>query len=348
MTPDNSAKKTAPLNPFSSVDIGEPTVVEQTMEVSQHEGQQERTIENLAFENSENDQPYELKEDSKDDDVEDKYEQNIVAALGSLLITSTIVLAQASQNCNNADKCESWNAYAIALGCVSLFMSFGLVLRIYCKKPEKSIMWINKYMPYLSVFLTLWWGIGVATCTFDGPFENTGNGFFACWIAFFISIYICQITIAKFGSVLKRCNDIGDPQQRVMGIIMVLSLAEAYSCLLQMDERTGLGNEKSSAQEEWGLVCSLVSAVLIIIFLFLEPRLQRLRGQPGILAYFLVPWWLFGAGVLTFDEPFTVTGNGYFCAWGCFSESCYLLYLAQTERTTNVIRQLSLLGSDIA
>jgi len=349
ITPDNSAEKPAPLNPFSSVDIGEPTVVGQTMEVSQHEGQQERTIENLAFENTEDDQPYELKEDSKDDDEEDKYEQNIVAGLGSLLITSTIVVAQASQNCNNADKCESWNAYAIALGCVSLFMSFGLVLRIYCKKPEKSIKWINKYMPYLSVFLTLWWGVGVATCTFDGPFENTGNGFFATWIAFFISIYICQITIAKFGSVLKRCkNDIGDPQQRVMGMIWVLSFAEAYSCLLQMDERTVPGNEKSSAQEEWGLACSLVSAGLIIIFLFLEPRLQRLRGQPGLLAYFLVPWWLFGAGVLTFDEPFTVTGNGYFCAWGCFCGSCYLLYLAQTERTTHIIRQLSLLGSDIA
>jgi len=346
----NTAEKTAPENPFSSVDIGEPTVVGQTKEVSQHEGQQERTIENFAFENIENDQPYELKEDSRDsDDGDEKYEQTIIAALGSLFISSTIVLAQASQDCNNADKCESWNAYAIALGCVSLFMSFGLVLKIYCKNPEKRITWITKHIPYLSVFLTLWWGIGVVTCTFDGPFENTGNGFFACWIAFFISIYLCQITIAKFGLVLERCkNDIGDPQQRVMGIIMVLSFAEAYSCLLQMDEKTGSSNKKSSAQEEWGLACSLISAGLIIIFLFLEPRLDRLRGQPGLLAYFLVPWWLFGAGVLTFDEPFTATGNGYFCAWGCFCESCYLLYLAQSERTTHVIRQLSLLGSDIA
>merc|ERR1719357_2544847 len=131
-------------------------------------------------------------------------------------------------------------------------------------------------------------------------------------------------------------------------MIMVLSFAEAYSCLLKMDERTGTSNRKSSPQEEWGLICSLASAVIIIIFLCLEPRIQRLRGQPGIIAYFLVPWWLFGAGVLTFDEPFTVTGNGYFSAWGSFCGSCYLLYLAQSERTTSIIRQLSLLGSEIA
>jgi len=345
---DSNLEKTAPQNPFSAIDIGESRVEGSTGEVSQPEGQKVRTIENRMFENTENDQPYELKEVSSDNEKEeDNYKRNVLAALGSLFLASIVVLAQASQNCKNASKCESWDAYAVALGCVSAFTTLGIVLGSYCHESETSIEWTDKRMPYLSVFLTIWWGIGVVTCTFDGPFENTGNGFFACWIALFLSIYTCQISIAKFGLALKRCkNDVGDPQQRVMAMIMVMSFAEAYSCLLKMDEKTGSTSEKASSQEQWGFACSLISAALIIIFLFLEPRLQRLRGQPGLLAYFLVPWWLFGAGVLTFDEPFTATGNGYFCAWGSFCASCYLLYLAQTEKTTHIIRRLSLLGSD--
>jgi len=349
MAAGSTPKKTAPQNPFSSLDIGEIKVEGQTGEVSPLESQKIGTNDNRTSENSENDQPYELKEVSSDGDKEEKdsYQQNVVGALGSLFLASIVVLAQASQNCENAGKCESWSAYAVALGCVSALISLGLVLGIYCHESVEGSARIDKLMPYLSVFLTIWWGIGVATCTFDGPFENTGNGFFACWIALFLSIYTCQITISKLGSFLKSCkNDMGNPQQRVMGMILVMSFAEAYSCLLQMDEKTTSTSDKASPQEKWGLACSLISAALIIIFLFLEPRLEQLRGQPGLLAYFLVPWWLFGAGVLTFDEPFTATGNGYFCAWGSFIASCYLLYLAQTERTTYIIRTLSNLGSE--
>lgn len=339
---------TVATNPFSNIKIEEPQIERPAEEIPQHEGQTVNIIDDGELENSENVQPYELAEVSSEEEVEgDNYMRNVVRALVILFVASVVVLAQASQDCENANACESWRAYAVALGLVSTLISLFMVLTIFCHESEKNTARIIKLMPYFSVFFTLWWGVGVASCTFDGPFEKTGNGFFATWISLFISIYICQITISKFATAIKSFwNDIGNPQQRVMGMIMVLSLAEVYSCLLQMNERTGSTGEKASPQEKWGLSCGLISAALVIVFLFLESRVRSLSGQPGLLAYFLIPWWLFGAGVLTFDEPFTATGNGYFCAWGCFCESCYLLYLAQTEKTKHIIRRLSMLGSE--
>jgi len=343
---DNTDKKTAATNPFKVKSEELPTEGVE-VEVPQHEGQTVNIIDNGELENIDNDKPYELNEVYSDEEVEeDPYMRNIIRALVILFVASVVALAQASQDCVSLNACKTWNAYAVALGFVSTFMSLSILLVIFCHESEKNTSRIIKLMPYFSIFFTVWWGVGVATCTFDGVFDITGNGFFATWISFFVSIYVCQITISKFATAIKSLNDVGNPQQRTMGMIMLLSLAEAYSCLLQMNDKTGVTEEKATPQEKWGLACGLISAALVIVFLFLESRLRILRGQPGVLAYFLIPWWLFGAGVLTFDEPFTATGNGYFCAWGCFCESCYLIYLAQTEKTKYIVRKLSMLGSE--
>jgi len=341
----HTPKETAATNPFRALEGGELPIEKPAEEILRNEDQTVNIIDSGVPENTENDKPYELAEVSSEEEVEgDNYMRNVVKSLVTLFVASVVVLAQASQDCVNEDACESWSLYLVVVGVVSTLVSLSLVLAISCQHGEKNTA--TKLMPYFSVFLTVWWGVAVASCTFDGPFENTGNGYFATWISLFLSIYICQITISKFATAIKSFNDIGNPQQRVMGMIMILSLAEAYSCLLQMNEKSESTGEKASPQEEWGLACGLISASMIIIFLFLESRVRVLNGQPGLLAYFLIPWWLFGAGVLTFDEPFTATGNGYFCAWGCFCESCYLLYLAQTEQTKHIIRKLSMLGNE--
>jgi len=347
MPQDNTPTETAATNPFANIKIDELPIEKPAEEIPQHEGQTVNVIDEGELENSENDKPYELAEVSTEEEVEgDNYKQKVGRALLILFVASVVVWAQALQDCVNANACESWSAYAVALGVVSTSISMFIMLALLCFESEKNKGRIIKLMPYLSVFLTVWWGVGVASCTFDGPFENTGNGYFATWISLFVSIYICQITISKFATAIQSFwNDIGNPQQRVMGMIIILSLGEVYSCLLQMNERTGSTEDKASPQEKWGLSCGLISAALVLVFLFLESRVRRLNGKPGLLAYFLIPWWLFGAGVLTFDEPFTATGNGYFCAWGCFCESCYLLYLAQTEQTKHIFRRLSTLGS---
>eukprot|EP00497_Spongosphaera_streptacantha_P005351 TRINITY_DN6314_c0_g2_i1.p1 TRINITY_DN6314_c0_g2~~TRINITY_DN6314_c0_g2_i1.p1 ORF type:complete len:124 (-),score=12.90 TRINITY_DN6314_c0_g2_i1:112-483(-) len=97
------------------------------------------------------------------------------------------------------------------------------------------------------------------------------------------------------------------------------------------DERQGADSESATDQEKWGIACSVVSMGLILIWFLIE-YLKRSRGctnpiRPGWFAAFLVLWWLFGVGVLTFDSPFQFTGNGYFASWGAFGASLYLCYL---------------------
>lgn len=293
------------------------------------------------------DNTYEIPEMSE----EDKYQMGVLVSLIGLLIASLIEMIQAAKVCSDGEECEGSEAFAVALGCVSSFCCLGiLIANRFIKRSRKSIVYSKRIdqnlLPYISIFLTLWWVVGVVVCTFDEPFEETGNGYFACWFALLLSLYFCQITISKFGAIVMKCkNDVGNPQQRAMVIIALLSFMEAYACILQLDEFNSyddiVDSKKASSQEYWGLSCGLISGVLVIIILIAEPRVRRLNGQPGVLSYFLVPWWLFGAGVVTFDQPFTVTGNGYFCAWGAFCTSAYLGYLMKSEKTGSVLKRLS-------
>jgi len=282
---------------------------------------------------------------------EEKYQLGVLQALLGLFLASMVEMIQAAKVCSDANKCEGASAFAVALGTVSSLCCSGIIIANRCvKRSRKSFVYNKKLdenlLPYVSIFLTIWWIVGVVICTFDEPFEATGNGYFACWLALLASLYFCQITISKFGAIIMKCrNDVGNPQQRAMVVIALLSFMEAYACILQLDKINSidevLEGEKASSQEHWGLSCGIISGALVIIVLFIEKRVNRLKGQPGILSYFLLPWWLFGAGVVTFDQPFTYTGNGYFCAWGAFCMSAYLLYLTQTEQKGSVLSRLS-------
>jgi len=338
----------ATTNPFANLQTSQLEISHR--DVVEPHGEKDQTIDhrpqNNMSPNFEQGEVYQQAPASSEEE-EDNFIRKATACLISLFLASVVVTAQASQDCVNAiGPCESWGAWAVALGLVSTLFSFYLVLTMTFLR-EKHLEKTKKTLPYFSVFLTIWWVLGVATCTFDGPFDETGNGFFATWLALLFSMHFCQITISRFdAALLSFRSSVSSPYQRVMGMMMVLSFAVAYSCLLLMDDRTGSDKSKASPQEIWGISCGIISGVLIVAFLILEPRVPRLNGKRGYLAYFLIPWWLFGAGVLTFDEPFTQTGNGYFCAWGCFCGSCYLFYLSQTVRAQQIIRTLSNLGSN--
>jgi len=268
---------------------------------------------------------------------EERYQMGVLGSLVGLLISSIIEFIQALMVCSE-DKCEGLTGFAVALGSVSSFCCLAILAANYFKQDTKSIH--ENVLPFVSIFLTLYWAAGVVLCTFEKPFEETGNGYFACWMAFMLSLNFCQITISKFGAMMFKCkNDLENPQQRAMVIIAFLSFFEAYACILQLDEYNTDHSVKASTQEYFGLSCGLISGGLVILTLIIEAIARR--GQPGVLSYLLVPLWLFGAGVVTFDEPFTETGNGYFCAWGAFCMSCYLLYLKQSESKESVLKRIS-------
>jgi len=247
--------------------------------------------------------------------------------VGGILIASCVELAQAGQNCQeDYIKCEKEHAYAVAVGLVSLIFCLCYFLCLYCKPTI-----VSKFTQYLSLFLMLWWGVGTIFLTFDAPFNLTGNGYFACWGAALLSIYYCQLAVDKFktfGAGMSNAIS-GTEQRKVLSLVMILSYVEALAAVALWDEVGSGSTQKQTNQETWAFACGITAGGLASIYLLLEIVKPNMLGSKVLkyFSWFLVPWWMFGAGVATFDAPFPTTGNGYFCAWGAFVSSCYLAYI---------------------
>jgi len=253
--------------------------------------------------------------------------QSVCSGLvGGILIASCIELAQAAEDCQKSySDCEDEDGYAVAVGTVSLFVCL-IYLFIYMNS-RGSVGQFNKYVPF---FFFIWWGIGTIVLTFDPPFSETGNGYFACWGATIMSIIYCQITMERFKVLGEKISAAmaGSQERKMLMLIMILSFVVAYAALALWDERYYGQSEEQSSQETWAFAAGMVSGGIAAIYMLLEMFRPGKLGAKFLkyFSWFLVPWWMFGAGVATFDEPFPMTGNGYFCAWGAFICSCYLAY----------------------
>ena len=84
-------------------------------------------------------------------------------------------------------ECEGNVIWGVVLGATSAGLSliFLLLPRIPCK-------WVA------GIILAVMWLLGVGLLTFEGPFVDTSNGFFACWVGFLASF------VWAFSEVGKR------------------------------------------------------------------------------------------------------------------------------------------------
>jgi hypothetical protein len=96
-----------------------------------------------------------------------------------LIAASAVEMGAAIGPCSPRAYCTRYNAFAIALGSISLFIS--IVLFFIAPKVSLTVLRI------IGVFLVLWWVVGMAVVTFGGPFVSTGNGYFASLAAVFAS-----------------------------------------------------------------------------------------------------------------------------------------------------------------
>eukprot|EP00457_Paulinella_chromatophora_P005585 gb/GEZN01005602.1/.p1 GENE.gb/GEZN01005602.1/~~gb/GEZN01005602.1/.p1 ORF type:complete len:339 (+),score=56.47 gb/GEZN01005602.1/:60-1076(+) len=115
--------------------------------------------------------------------------------LGLILGASVVELFAASSPCSKY--CSGLHGYALAVGIFSvtvtgisiLFAKFGSPL-----DKEKT--------KYVASFLVIWWTLGAFILTFLGPFETTGNGYFASWMAFCASCYFWVLVVGS-GSIFN-------------------------------------------------------------------------------------------------------------------------------------------------
>eukprot|EP00300_Choanocystis_sp_HF-7_P036469 c52318_g1_i1.p1 GENE.c52318_g1_i1~~c52318_g1_i1.p1 ORF type:complete len:292 (-),score=54.81 c52318_g1_i1:19-894(-) len=106
-------------------------------------------------------------------------------ALLFLVIGSIIVLIACWLRCGR--DCKGNDAWGLALGAASTVIS--VLFMVVTKLP---LRWIAAFI------LAGMWLLGVGVLTFDSPFKETSNGFFACWIGFFASVlwFVLELTKA--------------------------------------------------------------------------------------------------------------------------------------------------------
>ena len=70
-----------------------------------------------------------------------------------------------------------------------------------------------------------------------------------------------------------------------------------------------------------GCISLVIAGVLVFLMHKQYPIYEK--AVPYV-SGFLCIWWVLGAGITTFQGPFTAVGNGYFGAWGAFIASFLL------------------------
>jgi hypothetical protein len=105
--------------------------------------------------------------------------------IGGCLIMSTIELTASAVQCGKYE-CTSKLEYGVIMGVLGSAFTLGLLL---------AYSHIEKFLTYVSLFLTLLWGVAAVILTFKGgPYNITGNGYFACWGAFFFAAALFFLT----------------------------------------------------------------------------------------------------------------------------------------------------------
>jgi len=98
-----------------------------------------------------------------------------------LVLASAVVIGASIDHCEPSSQCTSFNAFAVALGTISLVISFILLIFAPMVSPRT--------LRFLAYFLLLWWMVGAAVVTFptNAPFVEAGNGYFASFVGVFAS-----------------------------------------------------------------------------------------------------------------------------------------------------------------
>jgi hypothetical protein len=220
---------------------------------------------------------------------------------------AALCMIQALSDCEKWNTCKDRYGYAVATGVVSLFftMVYLLVDKLN-KMPAGVLRW-------LSLLLLAWWICAVLVLTGgNGPFHDTGNGYFATWVGFICAALLAHTCHERVRSVVARVRNSGPDVNLALGVCSAVVIWQAgILCADKPCQRYTV----------WAIIWGAVSLAFSLIFIFFP--IQNILVNK-IIALFFMGWWVAGAGIFTFYGPFMITGNGYFGSWGACMASIIL------------------------
>ena len=189
---------------------------------------------------------------------------------------------------------------------------------------------------FFSIGLFIWWVPAVGVLTFDAPFTSTvvGNGYFATWACFLISlnlVYSQGITSSvssKFDSMTSK--------QKAVSLVFIGSFVEMVAASIVCRDINDINGLDCKEQSAWAVAVGVLSLVLCAVWLLLGAKLALIPKAELVLSVVLFILWVFGAGVCTIDDPFSLAGNGYFACWVCFIISGSLAVMEVTGESSGL------------
>jgi hypothetical protein len=274
-----------------------------------------------------------------------------------LIVGSLVEMWAACATCDKlndldfADKCKKEYAFAVAVGCISLFICLVMSI-LFCVNAGTA----QTASPIVAVVMFILWGLGIGVCTFSIPFMaaggfgaggNSANGYFSTWICFITSCLYVQTVPQVQQAAQKAGNSASTPVMVTFFAGICEMWAAAYACdnfnggyVSVSCGKAGCSYDTCTDLEGWGVAVGSISSIITLVIIIMGAMGKSVPDMAGkICAALVFLLWAAGVATLTFDYRkkgekgdvyglFTTAGNGYFGTWCAFFSSFVWAYMA--------------------
>eukprot|EP00962_Isochrysis_galbana_P039154 scaffold14014_cov146-Isochrysis_galbana.AAC.3 len=247
----------------------------------------------------------------------------------SFIVVTSAILMPASTD--YAGEWKGLGDYAIVVSAVGL--GLGLIMLLWYKvieEEETALRTKRMNLPLfgpinlemlIAAFLAAWWIVGANILTFKGPHLVPGNGYFSAWGGAFAGVgYLANTSGRSMRTIGSNIMHGSGALHALMvpSIVLIIALTKEYCGPLGC--RSFLDTDRYYPESVLGLCVGSISLGFIVLLALCRGCQERLgdngaeaaRWIQKLAALVLLGIWIAGFIVLTFHEPFTSTGNGYF------------------------------------
>ena len=198
--------------------------------------------------------------------------------------------------------CRGMEAYAVAVGSISLIFLLPLALHLFM--PPLAPAGMEQALPHLSAFQSVWWLPATFLLTFIGPFEFLGTGYFVTLGGAAAATMLCLAHVPEFERIVAQLSALARaaPKDR-----LALFLLGCTSTVVWIEAAISIGFwDEHTAVKAWGIVVGVVSSVLCSLFLLMENAPMNQHGFAAL----LWAWWLQGVAMSFIPNQFISTVRG--------------------------------------